>query len=138
MVDYLYDHARTRPEKKWWWLIQAIYLANHKLEDQDLALKMGEPLINAKGIPLWARHFNAFILEQKGEPQQALYLVEHILKDMDEKKLSREDFNFLKYFIEDRLKEHVPEYFKDMAPDPNAPHTPHESRAPSTNFAPGR
>ena len=121
IVDYLYDHASWRPgeHRKWWWLIQAIYLANHKLEDKDLALKMGAPLLDAKGdIPLWARHFNAFILEQKGEDEEALHIIEHVLEEYKNKKLSREDFNFMKYFIEERLRKSVPEYFNDMEPLP--------------------
>lgn len=116
MVDYLYDYAKDRPEKKWWWLIQAIYLANHKLEDKDLALKIAQPLLDAQGIPLWARHFSAFLYEQKGEMQDALYVIEHVLKGYEKQTLSREDFNFMKYFVEERLKKAVPEYFDKMAP----------------------
>lgn len=140
MVDYLYDHSAWRPERKWWWLIQAIYLANHKLEDKDLALKIGQPLVEAKTIPLWARHFNAFIYEQQGENQQALYLMEHVLEDLKNERLSREDFNFIKYFIEERLKTGLPDYFDKMAPlpeDPNTPKQPKTSRAPARLFAPG-
>lgn len=117
VVDYLYDHAAHRPEKKWWWLIQAIYLANHKLNDKDLALKVGKPLMDAKGIPMWARQFPAFIYEQKGEPQQALYVMEHVLQGYEKNKLSREDFNFMKYFIEERLKMHAPENLQNYKPD---------------------
>ena len=117
IVDYLYDHAARRPEKKWWWLIQAMYLANHKLKDQELALKVGAPLMGAKGIPLWARHFPAFIYEQQGEMQQALYVMEHVLKEYEKEKLSREDFNFMKYFIEERLQKGLPEGFEQMQPD---------------------
>lgn len=121
VVDYLYDYAAHRPEKKWWWLIQAMYLANHKLQDRELALKVGEPLMDAKGIPLWARHFRAFIYEQKGEMQQALYVMEHVLKEYEKEKLSREDFNFMKYFIEERLQEGLPEGFEQMQPDETVP-----------------
>lgn len=129
IVDYLYDYASWRPEQKWWWLIQAIYLANHKLEDPDLALKVGQPLLDAHGIPLWARHFPAFIYEQKGEPEQALYVMEHVLESVKENKLSREDFNFMKYFIEERIHKDMPGLLRQMEPPATAPAetTPHSS-----------
>lgn len=117
IVDYLSAHAERRVEQKWWWLIQAMYLANHKLEDKELALKVGAPLIDARGIPLWARHFPAFIYEQQGEMEQALYVMDHVLKNYEEEKLSREDFNFMKYFIEERIKKELPEGFDALKPD---------------------
>lgn len=117
IVDYLSAHAQGRVEQKWWWLIQAMYLANHKLEDKELALKVGAPLIDARGIPLWARHFPAFIYEQQGEMEQALYVMEHVLKNYEEEKLSREDFNFMKYFIEERIQKELPEGFDALKPD---------------------
>ncbi|MGB1540305.1 MAG: hypothetical protein ACPG80_05040, partial [Rickettsiales bacterium] len=122
IVDYLADHAKGRLEehKKWWWVIQAIYLANHKLKDKNLALEVGKPLMDAQNIPLWARHFPAFIYEQKGEMEQALYVMEHVLKSYENQTLSREDFNFMRYFIEERLQKGLPDYLEHMAP-PSAP-----------------
>lgn len=117
VVDYLYEHAKDRPERKWWWLIQAMYLANHKLDDKELALEVGKPLPDAKGIPLWARHFPAFIYEQQGEVDQALYVMEHVLQEYEDEKLSREDFNFMKYFIQERLERGLPEGFEQLQPD---------------------
>lgn len=117
IVDYLADHARGRVEQKWWWLIQAIYLANHKLEDKDLALQVGKPLIDARTIPLWARQFPAFIYEQKGEPQQALYVMTHVMEGYEQEALSCGEYNFMKYFIEERLKEELPEGLPDCVPD---------------------
>lgn len=117
IVDYLSAHADGRVEEKWWWLIQAIYLANHKLEDKDLALEVGKPLLDAKTIPLWARHFPAFIYEQKGEKEQALYVMEHVLNAYENKTLSREDFNFMKYFIEERLNSVLPQGFENFKPE---------------------
>lgn len=117
IVDYLAAHAEGRVETKWWWLIQGMYLANHKLEDKDLALEVGKPLINAKTIPIWARQFPAFIYEQKGDTEQALYVMEHVLEGVEGEKLSRADFNFMKYFFEERIREKLPEGFENYAPD---------------------
>ncbi len=116
IVDYLVAHADGRVEEKWWWLIQAIYLANHKLENKELALEVGKPLMNAKEIPLWARQFPAFIYEQMGEPMQALYVIEHVLKSMENQELDQGEFNFMKHFIEERLKEEMPDNLRSYEP----------------------
>lgn len=117
IVDYLSDHVGDRVEEKWWWLVQAMYLANHKLEDKQLALEVGKPLMDAKTIPLWARHFPAFIYEQQGEFEQALYVMEHVLQGVEDEKLSREDFNFMRYFFDERLGVDAPAGFEAMKPD---------------------
>lgn len=116
IVDYLYEHGKRDVTHKWWWLLQGMYLANHKLEDKDLALKVGTPMIDAEGIPLWARQFPAFIYEQKGEREQALYVMEHVLESAGKDKLTREEFNFMKYFIEERIEKEMPGLMKRMAP----------------------
>lgn len=116
IVDYLRAHAEWRPEQKWWWIIQAVYLANHKLKDKDLALDIAKPLMDAKNIPLWARQFPAFIYEQRGETEQALFVMQHVLEGYENATLSREDFNFMKYFIEERIKKDIPEALERMAP----------------------
>lgn len=116
IVDYLRAHAEWRPEQKWWWIIQAVYLANHKLKDKDLALDIAKPLMDAKNIPLWARQFPAFIYEQRGETEQALFVMQHVLEGYENATLSREDFNFMKYFIEERIKKDIPEALEKMAP----------------------
>lgn len=138
IVDYLYQHGSRDVTHKWWWLLQAMYLANHKLEDKDLALKVGAPMIEAQGIPLWARQFPAFIYEQKGEREQALYVMEHVLESAGKDKLTREEFNFMKYFIEERIEQDIPGLMKKMAPaldeHGNALEEPPAAQAvPSTN-----
>lgn len=103
IVDYLDRHASRDPAKKWWWFMQATYLANHRLKDQDLALKMAQKLHDAPapGKPLWANEMVAFIHEQRGEYAEALGIVGAILKESD--KLSEGEMNFIRYFIEERI-----------------------------------
>ena len=102
MVDYLYEHSSWRPEVKWWWLVQATYLANHKLKDKELALKVAQPLVNARTIPIWAQQMPAFIHEQRGEMDEALAIMENIQKDL--KDIPQGELNFMKYFVEERLQ----------------------------------
>lgn len=121
IVDYLYEHSADRVEEKWWWLLQAMYLANHKLEDKELALKVGAPLMDAKTIPFWARQFPAFIHEQYGEMEEAYYVMQHVLKQYEDEKLSQADFNFMKYFFMERLEKAFPEGFESYQPEEAAP-----------------
>ncbi|MCH2547507.1 MAG: hypothetical protein MK052_07855 [Alphaproteobacteria bacterium] len=137
IVRYLQDHVHGRVEEKWWWLIQAMYLANHKLDDKGLALEVGKPLMDAKTIPMWARQFPAFIYEQQGEMEQALYVMQHVLAEAEQEKLSKEDFNFMKYFIEERLEKGLPEGFEKYRPDENKQEVNKKSpRKDSRNLSP--
>lgn len=102
VVDYLYEHSAPRVEKKWWWLVQAIYLANHKLNDKDLALKVAQPLTTTRNIPIWAQQMPAFVHEQRGEFEDAFSIMQGIQRDI--KVMPKAEVNFMKYFINERLK----------------------------------
>ena len=111
VVDYLYTHATRDIPNKWWWLVQSIYLATHKLENMDLALKVSKPLVNPK-VPAWAQQLAAVVREKRGEFDDALAIMETI-KDHAET-ISDADLKYMNYFIQDRIKR-LDEYNKDMA-----------------------
>lgn len=103
VVKYLDEHASRDLEKKWWWMAQAVYLANHKLKDKDYALELAYKLSMAPGdIPMWARQMPAFIHEQRGEKEQAYIIIKDLLDNY--KNLKQEELNFMHYFIKDRLE----------------------------------
>ncbi len=111
LVEYLEQHANKNIEEKWWWLAQAAYLANHKLKDKEWALRIAIKLqdLKRKDVPIWVRQLPAFIYEQMGEREQAMRIIVDIL---DHKELySDGELNFMRYFIEDRLKKEIPEAF---------------------------
>lgn len=101
IIDYLLEHTEGRVEEKWWWLVQAIYLANHKLEDEQLALTIARRLEGDHKIPLWARQMPAFVLEKQGEFDAALKIIEHIIQSEEE--IKQGELNFMRYFVEERL-----------------------------------
>lgn len=101
IYDYLVEHAAHRPKEKWWWLVQASYIANHKLNDIDLAFKAAKPLENTRGIPLWAQQMPAFLYEQQGEMGAAMKIIEAIMENEDE--IGQGELNFMHYFVKDRL-----------------------------------
>jgi hypothetical protein len=102
LVDYLYEHSYHRPQEKWWWLTQAVYMAIHKLKDDTLALKIAKPLEGVKGIPYWAQQMPAFVHEKRGEFEDASIIMQNILKD--DPNLTQGELNYIQYFMEDRLK----------------------------------
>ncbi len=100
VVDYLYTHSTRDVGKKWWWLVQAIYLSMHKLEDKDLALKVSQPLVNPD-VPAWAQQMAAVVREKRGEFDAALKVMETI-KD-NAKDIKDMDLKYMTYFITERL-----------------------------------
>ncbi len=101
MVSYLKQHALRDVEKKWWWLLQASYVALHRIGDSALALEVSTPLVGAKGVPVGMQQFPAFIHEQRGEFDDALFIMETIRDTAQD--IPPEELRFMKYFIEERL-----------------------------------
>lgn len=101
VITYLRDHARGRIEQKWWWQAQAVYLAQHKLKDHDLALELALPLVSARNVPIWVNQLAAFIYEQKGEYAAALDIMTQIQKNI--KNIPPGELSFMEYFFKERL-----------------------------------
>src|ERR1044072_48790 len=78
VVDYLYEHAYYRPEKKYWWLAPAADLARHKLKDTERALKAAAPLGRADKGRYGVRELPAFVHERRGEMEDAKRIIEDI------------------------------------------------------------
>lgn len=101
IVDFLEEYTEGREEEKWWWVAQASYLAEHKLDDMDRALMLAERLQGIRTIPMWAQQLPAFLHEKRGEYGEALVIIQEILKDPS--KYTQGELNFMKYFIGERL-----------------------------------
>jgi len=79
IISYLEQHYDRNPTKKWWWMSHSVYLANARLHDKQLALRLAYKLGTTDAeIPLWARQMPAFIHEQLGEKEQALAIIRNI------------------------------------------------------------
>lgn len=102
IVDYLYEHSKDNPDKNYWWLGQAVYIAQHKLGNKDLALKVAKPLEQSTTAPFWARQLPAFVLESRGEMDAAGKIMENIIKNS--KNIPDNEWRFMKYFMDERLK----------------------------------
>lgn len=101
VVNYLYDHAMYDLPNQWWWLVQSIYLARHKLKDEELTLKVATPL-GREDLPVFARQMLAVVYADTGEMEQAYQLILEISKHADT--MSEQDLLYMNYFIDERLK----------------------------------
>lgn len=103
VVQYLEETSEKDLYNKWWWMGQAVYLANHKLQDKDWALRLANKLASTprEDVPMWVKQMPAFIHEQRGENDQALRIVCDIMSNMD--KVDQGELNFMAYFVLDRL-----------------------------------
>lgn len=77
MLEYVYREFIKNPDKNWRWLAEATITAQHKLKDQQLALKYATALAeqNSEEIPYWAKDIRLIILENLGELEQVKLLV---------------------------------------------------------------
>ena len=102
ITEYLSAHYDHDPARKWWWMTQAVSIANFKMGDKELALKYSKKLADAEvEMPFWAKNMGVFILEKMGEKEQAYRLIKEIMENTD--KYSEEDLNFMRYFVKERL-----------------------------------
>lgn len=135
MTDYLYEHATRDVADKWWWLMQGSYLASHKLNDMDLALKMAQPMVNPD-VPAYAQQMVAVVHEKRGEMNDALTIMETIRDNA--KYITENDLKFMRYFVENRL--HALDKLSPPSPDAATPQPGNGSLAPpaSGEFTPPR
>ncbi len=101
VVMYLARHAERDLAHKWWWQVQAIYLANHKLHDRDLALQFAKKLEGRRDLPVWVQQMPAFIYEQRGEMDSAMHIMEDIKNNAQD--IPQSELNFMQYFVKERL-----------------------------------
>jgi hypothetical protein len=100
ITSYLYEHATADVEHKWWWLLQSLYLAMHKLNDMNLAKKLATPLINPK-VPAFAQQMAAVVSEKRGEMEDAYQIMETIRNNAEH--ITDADLKYMTYFIKERL-----------------------------------
>ena len=97
IVRYLSAVGQRPVGEKWRWLGHAIYMAQHRMYDFDLALKLAYTLAkmpNSDTMAPWARDMPAFVLKNKGDKEAARELMENMLATG--KNLSLDEINNLK------------------------------------------
>ena len=111
IINYLEQFADQNPKDKWWWYYQATYLANNVYNNKDLAIKMAEKLkkYSPDSAPIWTKQMLAILLSDKGEKCEAIRIISGILEEYEkpdnQKSISDNELNFMKFFIQQRLEE---------------------------------
>jgi len=105
VVKYLSAVGQIPVGDKWRFLAHAAFLAQHRMNDTDLALKLAYRLteMNQEGVsmPQWARQMPAFILAEKGDKAAAREFMSNMLVTGFAE--HPEEINFMKSFLIDRI-----------------------------------
>lgn len=78
MLEFVAQKFVERPAERWQWLAHAVYVAKHRLHDQELALRYARLLSDnttPQQAPDWARQMHIFILADMGEVEAAKVLL---------------------------------------------------------------
>ena len=94
LLEYLHLMGQNPGGEHWRWLAHATYLARFQLNDLDLALKYARTLaaIPRDDMPAWTKQMPAFILNAKGNKEEALAVMVQIIKS-GEGKLEQSELN---------------------------------------------
>ena len=81
MLDFVDEAFALDPARRWPWLAHAVFVAQHRLHDNDRALRYARRLADARApeIPGWARQLQIFVLENIGELEAAQILLGGLL-----------------------------------------------------------
>jgi len=104
VVDYLRVAGAIPIGEKWRWLAHAAYLAQHRMHDLQLALKLAYQLAkmpNSDTMPQWARQMPAFILNERGDGEASRKLMENML--VTEKNAHPQEIGFMKSYLIEQL-----------------------------------
>jgi hypothetical protein len=104
VVNYLSLAGQIPLGEKWRWLAQAAFLAQHRMYDTPLALKLAYQLAklpNRDTMPQWARQMPAFVLSNSGDKEAAKKLLENML--VTEKTAHLQELNFMKAYLVEQL-----------------------------------
>lgn len=112
MLDFVYRQYLLDPNRRWQWLAHATFLAKHRLNDMNLALKYAAALqkyTTAKDVPAWATTMEIFIREDLNELDTARVMIGGLLASgriTDPAELRFLDGKL--HEIEERLKQAAP------------------------------
>ncbi len=105
LIDFIDADVARAPELKWYWLSQAVSMAEVKLNDLPLALTLARKLAayNPPEAPHWILMFPAVLLEKMGRLAEAESEMEGVRKQWWNI-LTEDERRYLDYFIQ-RLHE---------------------------------
>ncbi len=100
ILDYLAVVGARADGEKWRWLGHAVFLAKHKLQDNEKALELAYKLAANKSPDLadWARQMPAFILQEEGQSELAYKIMLNLLvSNVD--RMHPNEINYMRDYI---------------------------------------
>jgi hypothetical protein len=83
MIHYVSGKFMENPNERWPVMAHAVYIAKHRIKDQQLALecaKLIRQYANGDNVPYWAKQMEIFVLEDMGELESAMVLIGGLLE----------------------------------------------------------
>lgn len=82
VISYLETIGKRHGKEKWRWMVEAAFLARHKLNDMDEALRIAHELGNLyrPGMPIWTKNMEPILKSDMGDKKAAYLLTLEILK----------------------------------------------------------
>ncbi len=114
VVNFLKIAGNDPAFDKWRWIVHAIFLARHKMEDLDLAYELAEILKNIDNPdkPAWTEMMPAMIKNSKGEKEDAYLMLRAMLESSSDTLHPAEVNHLIGYICEQVLN------MEDAAKDP--------------------
>lgn len=110
-IKFLERHALLNPEKNWWWLYQAMYIAFFSMKDENLGVDLAYKLkkYSPATAPIWTKQMVAILLAKKGNECEAVRVISEILNDYEKnssksEKEKNDEMNYMKYFINTNIE----------------------------------
>ena len=95
MLEFVHGKFLENPHERWPWLAHAVYMAKHRMQDRELALKYARELrirTSTGTIPEWARQLELFVYEDFGDIESARILLGGLIESGEITDQSEIDF----------------------------------------------
>lgn len=109
VVRFLLEHALKNPEKKWWWMYQASYIAYYTMNNKDLGLRIAYLLrkYSPDSAPIWIKQTYSFLLSDRGNTCETIRVINETLMDLEKNKTDEKkekELNYMKFFLNNEMK----------------------------------
>ncbi|MGE3332137.1 MAG: hypothetical protein AB7I36_00720 [Rhodospirillaceae bacterium] len=96
VIDFVVEKAVSDPRRHWYWLVQCIDLADHRLKDTEYALRISRiaATYDFPEVPHWVWMFPALLLEKLGRPAEGYSFMEQVRSEKG-RLLTTEEINWL-------------------------------------------
>jgi len=104
IITFVEQQFKLNPEKNWPWMVKMVLLAQHKLHNNELALRLSQKLMRltqGKKVPSWVRQMSLSVLIADEQKNAAATLIAALLqggeiKDPAERRFLQQRFFELK------------------------------------------